>query len=136
VLIVSNFELDAAQTIRALTAESRRRGLALPARLETPDPTWLDGYRVAARDTSLLSELHELHAALIAAGACLDPLLARKITTGVWEPQERRWRGSVRTVSLHLNDGLRCGPPRRAWRFTPRLSSVRARPGPRICAQG
>ena len=45
VLIVSNFELDAAQTIRALTAESRRRDLALPARLETPDPTWLDGYR-------------------------------------------------------------------------------------------
>lgn len=93
VLIVSNFELDAAQTIRALTAESRRRDLALPARLETPDPTWLDGYREAVRGTSLLRELHELPAALLAAGACLDPLLARKITTGVWEPQERRWRG-------------------------------------------
>jgi hypothetical protein len=92
VLIVSNFELDAAQTIRALTAESRRRDLLLPARLETPDPTWLDGYRQAARDTSLLRQLHELPAALLAAGVCLDPLLARKITTGVWKPEERRWR--------------------------------------------
>jgi hypothetical protein len=74
---------------------SRRSFIPLYAssRAETPDPTWLDGYRVAARDTSLLSELHELHAALIATGACLDPLLARKITTGVWEPQKRRWRG-------------------------------------------
>lgn len=93
VLIVSNFELDATQTVTALTAESRRRSLLLPARLETPDPTWLDGYRAAARGTSLLSQLHELPAALLAAGACLDPLLARKITTGVWKPQERRWWG-------------------------------------------
>jgi predicted nucleotidyltransferase component of viral defense system len=93
VLIVSNLELDAGQTVQALTAESRRRGLSLPARLETPGPTWVDGYRAVARGTSLVSELHELPAALLAAGACFDPLLARKITTGVWEPQERRWRG-------------------------------------------
>jgi hypothetical protein len=93
VLIVSNLELDAGQTVQALTAESRRRGLSLPARLETPGPTWVDGYRAVARRTSLVSELHELPAALLAAGACFDPLLARKITTGVWEPQERRWRG-------------------------------------------
>jgi predicted nucleotidyltransferase component of viral defense system len=92
VLIVSNFELDAAQTIRALVSESRRRDLLLPARLQTPDPTWLDGYRAAARDTSLLSQLHELPAAWLAAGECLDPLLTRKITTGVWKPEERRWR--------------------------------------------
>ena len=39
VLIVSNLELDAGQTVKALTAESRRRGLSLPARLETPGPT-------------------------------------------------------------------------------------------------
>ena len=92
VLIVVNLELDAGSTVTALTAEALRRGMSLPARLGVPGPEWVAGYRAVARDTTLPSELHEFPSALLVAGECFNPLLAREIATGVWEPQNRRWR--------------------------------------------
>lgn len=94
VLITGNFEFDAGHTLTALSAESRRRGLVLPDRLEVPGPAWVAGYREVARHTTLAKELHQLPAALLAAAACLDPLLSGLVTTGVWEPKEQRWRGA------------------------------------------
>lgn len=99
VLITANLELDAGDTVTALTAEARRRGMSLPARLEVPGPDWAAGYRVLARATTLASELHDLPAALLAAGACLDPLLGREIAAGMWDPQDGRWR-SASTKSI------------------------------------
>jgi len=92
VLITANFELDAGLTAEALTAEVRRRGLAPPTRLHSPGAGWESGYRAEARRSSLAPELRELGAALLAAGACLEPLLAGEITAGIWDPADGRWR--------------------------------------------
>jgi len=92
VLVTANFELDAGLTVAALTAEARRRRLSLPARLDAPGLGWESGYRAEARRSSLPPELWELPDALLAAGACLGPLLSREIAAGVWDPVERRWR--------------------------------------------
>jgi len=92
VLVAANLQLDARHTIAALTSEAQRRGISLPARVQSPGPGWETGYRAVARRTTLAVELQELPSALLAAGACLDPLLTREVTAGLWEPGERRWR--------------------------------------------
>jgi hypothetical protein len=91
VLITNNFELEAALTATAVTNEAGRRVMDLPTRLHAPGPSWVDGYRQLARDTVLDTVLHDLDAALAAAGECLDPILSGSVCEGIWDPRERRW---------------------------------------------
>lgn len=97
VLITANFFLEAAETAAALAAESTRRSMTLPTALQTPGGQWRTGYPGTARDTALSRELHDLQAALAAAAECLDPLLDGQMTTGTWNPAERRWQESPAT---------------------------------------
>jgi nucleotidyltransferase AbiEii toxin of type IV toxin-antitoxin system len=90
-LITASLELDAHLTHTALTTEAARRSLKLPRLLRSPGPGWDTNYRANARRSNLPSELHELTNALRAAGTCLNPLLAGEITTGTWDPHNRRW---------------------------------------------
>jgi hypothetical protein len=91
VLITNSFELDAALTATALNNEAGRRVMDLPTRLHAPGQSWADGYRKLTRDTVLAPVLHDLDAALAAAGECLDPILSGSVCEGTWDPHERRW---------------------------------------------
>lgn len=94
VLITSNFTLGAADAREAMLAESGRRGLELPNRLRLPSRNWVAGYRSVARGTAVPVQLQEVHAALSAAGQCLDPLLDGHVERGVWDPHAGRWTES------------------------------------------
>lgn len=84
VLIVSTCQLDAAQLVAALRAESARRGLTLPVSMVAPGPAWPAGYQAYARKTRLDAALHDLTAALEHVGVCLNPLLDGGRTSGEW----------------------------------------------------
>lgn len=99
VLIITHFQVEAAETAAALAAESTRRAMTLPAALQAPGAQWQAGYPATARDTALPRELHDLPAALKAAAVCLDPLLSGQVTTGTWHPAEHRWQEPPATSS-------------------------------------
>jgi len=90
-LIIGNFRLDGELTSRAVAAEAERRVLVLPERIIVPGPGWARGYRDLARRTTLASSLHDFDAALRAAAACFDPLLAGEVRAGWWDPAAERW---------------------------------------------
>lgn len=92
VLITTHFQIDAAETAAALSAESTRRATTLPATLQSPGGPWRRGYPSTARKTALPPELWDLSAALQAAGACLDPLLSGQLTSGTWHPAQLQWQ--------------------------------------------
>lgn len=91
VVIIGNHSLDAATLIQALHQESTRRSLELPQRLISPAPVWTSGYATEARSSALPRPLRSLDEALTAAATCLDPVLNRALTQGVWDPATRRW---------------------------------------------
>jgi hypothetical protein len=91
VLIVVNLEIDASETIAALTAESNRRCLTLPSQLVSPARIWTAGYPPVAAQTNLPRELHSLPMALKVAGECLNPLLSDLFLRGTWNPAEQVW---------------------------------------------
>lgn len=75
---------------RALDSEARRRGLALPDRLEVPSsPGWVAGYARIARETPGLEE-RNLDSAVSSAGRLLDPVLAGT-ADGSWDPVAIAW---------------------------------------------
>lgn len=57
-----SLDLDAIQV--AVAAEARRRDLLLPNEFRSPGPAWPDGYRKAADDAHLPTELRSLESAL------------------------------------------------------------------------
>lgn len=95
-LIIAASAIDGDEAAAALAGEAARRGLDLPAALVSPGPGWPAGYRAVARDTSLDPALHDLDAALTAAGRCVNALLAEPVlagttTAGRWNPTRPGW---------------------------------------------
>jgi hypothetical protein len=90
-LIVTTSRIDALPTAEALRAEAARRGVRLPASLESPGVQWTSGYAATAADTSLPPELQTLDAALDTVGSCLNPLLQEANSRGVWDPIAACW---------------------------------------------
>lgn len=95
-LIVGTFALDGDEAAAALVGEATRRGLDLPTAMVSPGPGWPAGYRAVARDTSLDPTVHDLDAALAAAGRCVNALLAGTISAGTpvlgrWNPTRPGW---------------------------------------------
>lgn len=89
VLIVQTYELESDLLARAIAAESTRRGLTLPARIEPPGPQWAAGYRALAQRSQLPPDLHDLANALELVGRCLDPIIDGTRTAGRWSA--RTW---------------------------------------------
>jgi len=72
--------------------ESTRRTLTLPTALDVPAPSWTAGYAGIAKTVPCLPEhARTIDGALRIVGQCLDPLLARHLHTGVWDPIESNW---------------------------------------------
>ncbi|MEU7631701.1 nucleotidyl transferase AbiEii/AbiGii toxin family protein [Nocardia sp. NPDC049220] len=91
-LIISNFEFDAATTCAALDKQRQcRAALELPAAIRAPGPTWETEYPKLAATTILPTLLHPLHEALRHLGRCVDPLLAGTLTSGRWDPERNCW---------------------------------------------
>ncbi|MGH3500273.1 MAG: nucleotidyl transferase AbiEii/AbiGii toxin family protein [Nocardioidaceae bacterium] len=90
-LIITTCSLAAEPTIAALHSEANRRRLTLPQQILPPGPRWSTGYAQTARDTSLSRTLHDLNTALATVGDCLNPLLGEAVTSGQWDPHQRRW---------------------------------------------
>jgi len=88
--MVTGAKLDAGLTLRALSSETKRRGIVLPGRFDVPDrPLWQRGYAAEARRW-LLPLGTTLDEALGIVRPCLDPLLDGS-AEGTWQPQNRRW---------------------------------------------
>lgn len=82
--------VDAAALQAALESEVRRRELALPARVQTPDGgDWPAGYARVARDAPGLEE-KGLEAAVAVVGRFIDPVLSGK-AIGSWDPETAQW---------------------------------------------
>ncbi|MBF6289889.1 nucleotidyl transferase AbiEii/AbiGii toxin family protein [Nocardia cyriacigeorgica] len=91
-LIISNFEFDAASTRTALDNQRECRTLLeLPAAVHAPGPRWEAEYPRLAAATILPAALHRLDAALLFLGRCVDPLLCGDLTAGRWDPATNSW---------------------------------------------
>jgi hypothetical protein len=92
--VIAHRELVAAADLRlALTSETNRRGLSLPATLPVPTTgAWRAGYARVARDVPDLAE-RDLDAALATVRAFIDPIL-QGTATGDWDPTTMQWRPS------------------------------------------
>jgi hypothetical protein len=90
VAIVIGADIPAQPQMAALDSESRRRGIALPARFDIPDRNlWIPGYAAAAAD-SLLPSARTLDEALAVVRPFLSPLLAGA-ATGRWDRHGGEW---------------------------------------------
>jgi Nucleotidyl transferase AbiEii toxin, Type IV TA system len=88
-LIAELEQLDAAALRDAIDhAFLSRRMQTLPDRLPSPHAAWTVPYSALAQATGISTDLAAGHAA---AAALLDPILTAHITTGRWDPYERRW---------------------------------------------
>jgi hypothetical protein len=93
-LVTESGGLAAADLAKALAVrqEVARSPLTLPAKVRSPGPEWEKGYPpFAARETLIPVQFHDLGEALRLVGGCLDPVLNRSVSTGVWEPLRQRW---------------------------------------------
>ncbi|WJK33364.1 nucleotidyl transferase AbiEii/AbiGii toxin family protein [Solwaraspora sp. WMMA2065] len=93
VLLVDIEQLDAGLLSSALAQRVRyaRSPVTLPDAMCSPGQGWPEGYRAAARRSSLPADLHRIEAALQHVGRCLDPILGRQVPRGRWTPSSRRW---------------------------------------------
>ncbi|MFI8977156.1 nucleotidyl transferase AbiEii/AbiGii toxin family protein [Nocardia asteroides] len=89
--IVGNFTFDAAFVWAALDFQQQRRGLQLPAVLQSPGHEWTRAYPALAKETALPAELHGLDAALAFVGACLNQILDGTRRRGHWDPHAHAW---------------------------------------------
>lgn len=88
--IITGANLDAGATLRALSSEAERRGVALPGRFEVPDRSlWEPGYAAESRRW-LIAVASTLDDALGIVRPCLDSLLDRS-AVGMWRPKSGRW---------------------------------------------
>lgn len=85
-LIVSTSELDGRQLALAVASETQRRKVRMPVAMHPPGPNWPAGYAAIARRSRIAKELHEMSAALVVVGACLNPILAGARSGGAWHP--------------------------------------------------
>lgn len=91
-LIATSQPLDATEARTALQAEFARRGLNPIAELDVPDQrTWSTGYTKIAGTTPRRHDHTTLQSALDTVKALCDPLLARVVTTGQWNPDTMTW---------------------------------------------
>ena len=91
-LIAHTQTIAADELRRALASEVRRRGLAMPPRLPSPEAAgWRAGYARVARDVPGLPE-RELEAALGTVRRFLDPVLDGT-AAGAWDPRDLTWSG-------------------------------------------
>jgi Nucleotidyl transferase AbiEii toxin, Type IV TA system len=90
VAISSGAAIAADRQLRALAAQTDRRGLELPTRFDVPDRTlWEAGYAAEAA-RSFLTVAHTLDEALALVGPFLNPLLDGT-ATGIWNPSSGVW---------------------------------------------
>lgn len=92
-IIINTGTLDAAPILKALQAESLRRGIQVPSHIASPGTTWAAGYASTAKTTKLDPQLKTLDNALTRVAQCLDPLLNGTRTSGTWSPATG-WTGS------------------------------------------
>lgn len=92
VRLVQGVELDAQALQQILKFETGRRELVLPAGMVAPADVWESAYPQAARDfAEFPREFHQLRDSLEFAGKCLNPILARELIEGVWNPATQVW---------------------------------------------
>ncbi|MGY2025861.1 nucleotidyl transferase AbiEii/AbiGii toxin family protein [Nocardia gipuzkoensis] len=91
-LIIGNFEFDAASTCAALDKQREcRAALELPSAVHVPGPRWEAEYPGLAAATILPAALHQLDEALLVLGRCVNPLLCGEVTAGRWNPESNSW---------------------------------------------
>src|SRR5205814_339633 len=91
VALIATARVPAEDQFRALQSEAGRRHILLPPRFDVPDKAlWGSGYAAEAK-RAVLPVAGSLPAALADAGPYLDPLFDGT-ATGVWHPEDRRWR--------------------------------------------
>lgn len=94
VLLVDEVELKADRLTQALTirVQQARSPVTLPPAMRPPGLEWEPGYpKFAAAETLIPERYHDLGEALRFVGECLDPILSGRLTTGRWNPRDRRW---------------------------------------------
>ena len=94
VLLVGLEDLEADRLTQALPtrAERARNPVTLPETMRSPASEWETGYpKYAAHETLIPAQYHDLDEALRYVGECLDPILSGRVTTGRWNPYDRRW---------------------------------------------
>lgn len=89
-VIAHTQSVDVAALRTALSSESSRRGIELPATFSAPDARgWLTGYARVAKDVPGLAE-HDLETATVTVKRFVDPVL-RGSALGSWRPDRQRW---------------------------------------------
>jgi hypothetical protein len=91
VVIAHTTAVDAERLERAMGAIFERRAThQVPAAVPAPPVDWAPGWRKLVADMPVEADLRAGH---LAAAAFLDPVLARNVTSGRWEPDSREWIG-------------------------------------------
>jgi hypothetical protein len=86
VVIANTSVVDAAKLVEAITEIFERRAEhPVPAALPEPPTEWATPWRRLARDVPTTDELGEGHRVAV---ALFDPILARILATGTWQPGE------------------------------------------------
>ncbi|MGV9638011.1 nucleotidyl transferase AbiEii/AbiGii toxin family protein [Nocardia rhamnosiphila] len=100
-LIIRNFEFDAASTCTALDKQREcRAALELPTAVRAPGPRWEAEYPGLAAATILPAALHRLDEALLVLGRCVNPLLSGELTEGRWNPESATWDPAPASVHV------------------------------------
>lgn len=90
VVIVGTLALDAVQLGAACERVFARRNThPLPNALPPPPSRWARTYRATAAVVQIDPNVAVGHQK---AAACLDPVLTGKVTSGRWDPADRRWK--------------------------------------------
>lgn len=91
VMIIRTLDFDAALLVEKLQHEAARRGITAPSRVEPP-ASWEGSYERNAPGFYLLPErFHDLPAATVFVGKCLDPVLGGAVENGRWNHTTESW---------------------------------------------
>lgn len=92
-LLITLEGIDAELLQQALAARTRhaRNPVVTPRAIHSPGTAWAAGYHAEARRSTLPTDLHQLAAALVRVGACLNPVLDGTVASGTWNPTTRTW---------------------------------------------
>jgi hypothetical protein len=92
-LLIGTEKIDASLLSDALRSREKhaRSPVTIPPAMRSPGREWVAGHRAAAGRSSLDPALHDLNAALVYVGACLDPILDGRVARGRWDPANREW---------------------------------------------